>query len=150
MITLCKHLFTAAALSFGSILAAAAAAAAVPAQEIIAATLVLEAASDGAPGMQAVANVIGNRSRQNGTHPVGEVTKPKQFSALNHITPEEAVQKARRDRMWPVALILADLLLKDDLPDLTYGATHYHAPGGAYWSTSMRKTTCIGRHTFYR
>lgn len=125
-------------------------------RETIAACLVLEAASQGELGMRSVMSVIRNRSRQLPELLAPTVLRPKQFSALNHVTSgrkniRDAVARARRDRMWTTALRLVDDACNDDWHDPTLGATHYtRSSERIYWTRNLARTVTIGAHSFYR
>ncbi|MDO8545221.1 MAG: cell wall hydrolase [Opitutaceae bacterium] len=125
-------------------------------RETIAACLVLEAASQGDFGMRAVMAVIRNRARGLPELFVPTVLREKQFSALNKVTAGReslatAIGRARRDRMWPLALDIVNHAMDDSWHDPTGGATHYtRAAERTHWTRSLAKTTTIGAHSFYR
>ncbi len=50
------------------------------------------------------------------------------------------------------ASIVAITVLAGDVKDNTKGATHFHNPftSNPAWANTMRKTTTIGNHTFYK
>ena len=125
-------------------------------REIIAACLVLEAASQGDFGMRGVMSVIRNRARGLPELFAPVVLRPKQFSALNKIgagreTIAQVIARAKRDRMWPVALRVVDDAVLDTWHDSTGGATHYTRTGERTpWTRSLANTVTIGSHAFYR
>ena len=125
-------------------------------RDTIAACLILEAASQGDFGMRGVMAVIRNRSRGLPELYAPVVLRPKQFSALNRITSgrarlSEAINRAKRDRMWPTALRIVDDAIQDKWHDPTNGATHYtRSSEKIYWTRSLTRTTIIGAHSFYR
>ena len=125
-------------------------------REIIATCLILEAASQGDFGMRGVMSVIRNRARSLPELYAPTVLRPKQFSALNRVTVgrtrlSELVERARRDRMWPVALQIVDDACRDSWHDATHGATHYtRASENIYWTRGLARTVIIGAHAFYR
>jgi len=52
---------------------------------------------------------------------------------------------------WSKSVLVADQVLKGVVPDVTNGATHYHARYvNPYWSASLSKTVTYGSHLFYR
>lgn len=52
---------------------------------------------------------------------------------------------------WSKSVLVADQVLKGIVPDVTYGATHYHARYvNPYWSASLSNTVTYGSHLFYR
>ncbi|GHC09414.1 hypothetical protein GCM10007047_28290 [Cerasicoccus arenae] len=119
----------------------------------------LEAASEGTEGMQAVLNVINNRAGGDMTRVMGVVSRPKQFSALNSATASTnpdygpIIERATQDPLFSEAYALVQRLEAGELDDITDGADHYHADKGAekpYWSVSMEPTRKIGLHNFYR
>jgi len=124
--------------------------------ETVAACLVLEAASQGPEGMRGVMAVIRNRSR--GLPELFEpvVLKRRQFSAFNRLTSgyeqrAQAIQRARKDRMWENALVLVDEAQSPAWHDPTVGATHYTRSNERNrWTRSLEKTVTIGGHSFYK
>ncbi len=125
-------------------------------RQTVAACLVLEAASQGEFGMRAVMAVIRNRARGRPELFSSAVLRPKQFSALNHVTARreslnQAISRAQRDRMWPLALLIVEHALQGSWYDPTGGATHYtRSVERTHWTRSLAKTTTIGAHSFYR
>ena len=58
--------------------------------------------------------------------------------------------KVHEEVPWARALIVADNVLRGKVPDLTKGATHYHARYvNPYWSASLNTTVTYGSHKFY-
>lgn len=125
-------------------------------REIVAACLVLEAASQGDFGMRAVMAVIRNRARGLPELLTPTVLRPKQFSALNQLTAgreslARVIQRAKRDPMWQAALEIVDDALDGSWHDPTDGATHYtRSAERTRWTRSLAKTVTIGAHSFYR
>ncbi|WP_309381020.1 cell wall hydrolase [Cerasicoccus frondis] len=125
---------------------------------VVASCLVLEAASEGPEGMQAVLNVIQNRANGDLTRVMGVVCRPKQFTALNSVTgvrnPDYGpiIERATQDPNFSAAYDMVILMEKGQLADLTGGADHYHADNGEtpYWTETMLPTCTIGKHSFYR
>ncbi|WP_269540221.1 cell wall hydrolase [Cerasicoccus fimbriatus] len=125
---------------------------------VVASCLVLEAASEGSEGMQAVLNVIHNRAEGDITRVMGVVCRPKQFTAMNSATgvrnPDYGplIERATLDRNFSIAYDLVVLMESGQLEDITGGADHYHADHGEapIWSASMKPTRTIGSHTFYQ
>lgn len=125
---------------------------------VVASTLILEAASEGAEGMQAVLNVIHNRADGDLDRVMGVVSKPKQFTALNSATnaprPDYGpiIERATSDALFSEAYALVQQMERGELVDITDGADHYHADHGEtpYWTADMHLTKKIGSHTFYR
>ncbi len=125
---------------------------------IIASCLILEASSEGERGMQAVLNVISNRSVGDFSRMPCEVARQGQFTAMRKVWGQQRpdygplMQKAMNDKNFGMAVELVRQLERGELPDLTLGGTHYckdsrNLPG---WSQEMALTTQIGTHRFYR
>jgi spore germination cell wall hydrolase CwlJ-like protein len=125
-------------------------------KETVAACLVLEAASQGEPGMRGVMAVIRNRARSLPELFASAVLSYKQFSAFNRITAgretiPHAIQRAQRDRTWSLALALVDEAVTDGWRDPTEGATHYtRSVERTPWTRTLARTVTIGAHSFYR
>jgi hypothetical protein len=125
---------------------------------IIATTLVLEAGGEGAKGMQAVANVLQNRSEKRGTNPSAEAIRKKQFSmwnAYNDGTEDisDVIARAKIHPLWKTAVDYAKRI--KSLPDVTRGATHYYNPNkvNPSWgagSDTWKHHADIGHHKFGR
>ncbi|HUR56956.1 MAG TPA: cell wall hydrolase [Opitutaceae bacterium] len=122
----------------------------------VAACLILEAANQGDFGMRGVMAVIRNRARGLPELFVPTVLREKQFSALNKQTSGRetlwrAIERAKRDRMWPQALAIVDDALANTWYDPTEGATHYTRTGERTpWTRRLAQTVTIGSHSFYR
>lgn len=120
--------------------------------QLLAETLLLEAAGEGRKGMMAVANVIVNRMRDPRWPDTvfGVVMQPHQFSCWNN--ERLAAQRLARipERVRKEAMRIAAMALNGTLPTMTH-ATHYHAvsvqPSWARHSAFLGR---IGRHKFYR
>lgn len=127
-------------------------------QEIyLAKTIWGEARGEGAEGMQAVANVIMNRVDRGGWYGLSVkdvVLKPYQFSCWNAGDPN----RVKLDNLTLAelstfgALEIAQKAIAGQLPDITGGATEYHAANiKPNWDWSkLQKTVQIGNHIFYR
>ena len=126
-------------------------------QEIyMAKTMWGEARGEGLAGMQAVGNVIMTRVDAGswyGASVKDVVLKPYQFSCWNANDPNRAKIDALTEAQlessmaWP----LARQIIGVTLPDITGGATHYHANSiTPKWAASMKKTAIIGNHIFYK
>jgi N-acetylmuramoyl-L-alanine amidase len=144
--------------------------------DIVATTIVGEACGEGYKGMQAVKNVLQNRAKKKGRTVARISLMPSAFSMWNKATagvsvPDdfnkngrpEIIQsiidfwKNREPTCWDTAVTLA----KSDVKDITGGATHYWASGGAqalkdkdgnpdppYWAEDWKDPIVIGNHTF--
>lgn len=52
---------------------------------------------------------------------------------------------------WAKSVLVANQVLTGVVPDVTNGATHYHARYvNPYWSASLSKTVTYGSHMFYK
>lgn len=125
------------------------------ATDILARTIWGEARGEGADGMQAVANVVVNRVAHPGWwgHTIQEVCQaPWQFSCWNANDPNliKLLNVDASDPAFAVALDIAAQAVDGSLPDITGGATNYHAAGiNPSWAADMTETAQIGRHIFY-
>jgi spore germination cell wall hydrolase CwlJ-like protein len=122
--------------------------------EIVAATMILEAGGEKSPGaLLGVYEVIRNRAERTSTCMKDVVFKRKQFScwnnqlkigvllktAMSHPRYEEALRIVKRGNTAKT--------------DAVFGATHYHATSvKPHWITSskMKYLVTIGNHHFYR
>lgn len=123
--------------------------------DTLARTLWGEARGEGTRGMQAVANVITNRVKKGGWYGATyqEVClKPYQFSCWLDTDPnyQKLLNVTTKDSQFAQAVQIAQKAYNGELPDITGGATNYHAKSvSPYWAKSMSKTTTIGNHVFY-
>ena len=121
--------------------------------DYMARTIYGEARGEGVRGMQAVANVIMNRVRAGGWYGASVkdvVLKPYQFSCWNENDPNRKIILNATAEQLATARSIADKAIAGELPDITGGATNYHAKSvNPYWAASMTKTATIGNHIFY-
>ncbi len=122
--------------------------------DYLARTMWGEARGEGARGMQAVGNVILNRVKAGGWYGASikdVVLKPYQFSAWNTDDPNrEKMLKAKPEQLSQARKIALQLQT-GALPDITGGATNYHATNvSPTWAKKMTKTVQIGNHIFYK
>jgi spore germination cell wall hydrolase CwlJ-like protein len=117
--------------------------------EIVAATLIFEAGGEKVAGaMEAVHEVIINRSLSRHITQAQVCLQPKQFSCWNGKNLETTVAKARQHPKWIMALQLANQVKSRNL---TKRADHYHSIHcNPSWSKRLTQTTQIGAHIFYR
>ena len=124
--------------------------------DVLARTIWGEARGEGAEGMQAVANVIVNRSMASGMS-IRDVCqrnngKVWQFSAWNPLDPNmiRMIHVDASDPQFALALQIAAAATGGGLPDITGGALNYYNPRTASpsWGKSMRVTAQIGNHIF--
>lgn len=126
-------------------------------REIVATCLVLEAGGEGLEGMQAVLNVIQNRSGGDLYRMVSETVKYGAFSCMASTWKtdlpdyEPLIRRAEsQPDAYDEAMQLIALMEEGFLADNTHGATHYHATSiHPYWADSLRYLTTIGHHIFY-
>lgn len=126
--------------------------------DIIARTIWGEARNQGEKGMQAVANVIGNRKKNPGWWGrdfIGICLKPWQFSCWNHDDPNLLVIKkiTINDPGFRLALKIASHLVDNTLEDITHGADHYVLTSFAKytpWARYQIPRIIIGTHSFYK
>ncbi|AQT03739.1 cell wall hydrolase [Acetobacter persici] len=116
-----------------------------------------EARGEGRQGMQAVLNVIGNRSAHPGWwgHDIAGVCQARaQFSCWDSNDPNRTklLTVTDADPQFREALVLAGCLAAAHLPDLTGGADHYFDRRGKtpYWAKGAFYRCTIGHHAFYR
>lgn len=121
--------------------------------EIVAATIILEAGGEYAPGaMEAVNEVINTRSLKRNLTKTEVCLQLFQFSCWNgreSLTARIAtIHKAKKHPRWSLAMKIA----KEPVTNYTLGADHYHADyiKTPYWAKSMSVTTKIGKHIFYK
>lgn len=138
---------------------------------ILTATIWSEARGDGEKGMQAVLNVILNRSNGDFSKASEAATKFStskkgkkihQFSCWNGITdPVSFAKKLSKlhyngkeqdDILYTKAIELVDKSIKHQLQDITKGAGFYFNPSKAHpsWAKKLIKTASIGHHDFYK
>lgn len=128
--------------------------------DLMAWTLLGEAAGEGDKGMQAVANVILNRANS-GQYPssISEVVlQPKQFSAWNKGEGgnDPMGRYSKNSEAFKTARAIAAAAVRGELPDITGGALNYWAPRGMkggkdpYWAKNVPEDQRlkIGNHVF--
>jgi spore germination cell wall hydrolase CwlJ-like protein len=124
--------------------------------DVLARTMWGEARGEGSAGMQAVANVVINRTEIGGWwgNSIIEVCqKPFQFSCWNKDDPNfgKVLSVERDDLYFATAMRIAQRALYGHLPDITNRADHYHAAGILpYWAKGEKPVTVLGNHIFYR
>lgn len=121
--------------------------------DIVAATLIGEAGGEGEIGMQAVLNVIMNRSKNNFNNASKVCLKPWQFSVWNDQKNNinGYIKEKKKHSRWSIALKLIDKARNGKLPDITGGATFYVNPKveDPEWRKKFKLTKTIGKHEFY-
>lgn len=117
-------------------------------QEIVAATLIAEAGGETAFGaMEAVHEVILNRSVKRNLSTDKVVLQKYQFSCWNGKNIDSVVSKAKKHSKWKQAL----QIVNSSKTNLTKGADFYHTKSvSPSWKNSFVQTKVIGSHIFYR
>lgn len=129
--------------------------------DTLARTIWGEARGEGNEGMAAVACVVMNRVRVAkdrgnywwGNDVVFVCQKPYQFSCWNRsdVNYQKIVSVTEEDRAYARAVCIAEEAIDGVAPDLTNGATHYHAKSvSPYWSKGLTPVFDLGNHLFYR
>lgn len=119
-----------------------------------------EARGEGVAGMRAVACVIINRyeiSLEKGGFWWGDdiiqiCQKPYQFSCWNRSDPNfrKVISVDNQDKVFVSAMQTARKTIDGELPDITSGATHYHAKGiTPYWAIGETPIFELNNHIFY-
>ena len=108
----------------------------------------------GIEGMQSVINVLDNRARERSTSIYDEVIRPLQFSSMTSKgDPELILFPSRFDSAWIDAQALMERLDRNDLPDITNGATFYYAKTmliPPHWAGSLERCAEIAGQLFFR
>lgn len=96
-------------------------------------------------GQLSVAQVTMNRAGYDPAKVCKVVKAPKQFSWTSR------KRKQPSGDAWDQAKQVAGLAINNDLPDLTNGATHFHAKYvSPKWRHMLSRTLTIGSHIFYK
>jgi hypothetical protein len=123
--------------------------------ECLTAAIYYEAASEGAPGEEAVAQVVLNRVRSP-SFPSNVCSVVYQGSLLKtgcqfSFTCDRSLQRAVWKPEWLRARQIADRALAGAVMPQVGLSTHYHTIDVVpYWATSLAKDARVGRHIFYR
>jgi len=118
-------------------------------KELVAAVLIAEAGGEGRKGMEAVNEVIVERSTARKQSLAHIVTAKWQFSCLNKRTPDELIAIAKKRANWNEALDV----VKKPLTKHTAHANHYFATwmkSPPHWAEGRKPVATIGQHAFYR
>ena len=125
-------------------------------EDILARTICGEARGEGEQGMQAVANVIMNRTDKPGwwgTTIKDVCLKPYQFSCWNVDDPNRPIilNLDENYSIYNDAMAIAQNASNGSLPDITDGATNYYAKGIPEPKWAAGKTPCavIGNQLFF-
>tara|TARA_Y100000782_G_C10124215_1_gene240034 strand:- start:347 stop:952 length:606 start_codon:yes stop_codon:yes gene_type:complete len=132
--------------------------------QCLALNIFFEAAVESTAGKLAVAHVTLNRVKSNNyPNSICEVVK-EGIHYSNGLPKRDRCQFSwycdgkgdipKEGRLWNESLDLAQYVVerKDDLRDITDGATHYHATyiDAPRWTARKKVTTSIDQHIFYR
>lgn len=123
--------------------------------DVVARTIWGEARGEGEAGMIAVANVIMNRVARPGwwgRTPREVCQKKWQFSCWNPTDPNlmRLLTVDDSNQAFASALEIAARAVAWQLPDITNGATNYHASSVLPdWAGRMVRVAVIGNHIFY-
>jgi spore germination cell wall hydrolase CwlJ-like protein len=125
------------------------------ARDCLAAAVHYEAASEGAIGQRAVAQVVLNRVRHpafpNSVCDVVFQGSTRVTGCQFTFTCDGSLRRVPNPIAWQRALRIADDALAGWVETTVGTATHYHANWVApYWRTSLTKLATIGAHIFYR
>lgn len=131
---------------------------------VLIATLIGEAGGEGERGMQSVMNVIqnrGNQQKKDFSKLKAVALQTKQFSMWNstgrkdkdivaHVREMKQSEKWNNN-VWQQAINIVLKAEKNQLPDITKGATHYHTRSvHPNWSHKKFPVAVIGTHKFYK
>lgn len=129
----------------------------------LATAIYFEARGEPTAGQVAVANVIVNRKNDR-RYPdtiCGVVKQAQTYRWAPHVPIRNRCQFSfycdgqpevvRDQKAYDKAMSIANRVLSGDLPDLTDGATHYHATH-VYpdWAETKTETVRVNNHIFYR
>jgi len=129
------------------------------ANEVLSATLVLEAGNQGREAMHGVMNVIENRGSLRADKYLGVVLRRRQFTVWNGVNDQrqqidDIILRLRRSEkpQWDIAEELVCLsLLEERLFDITNRSTHFYSgEKEPWWAKAMMKTIKIGTLQFLR
>lgn len=117
--------------------------------DVVIACIILEAGGEGKEGMEAVNEVLHNRSTAQHKSLYQVATAPLQFSCFNNGV-DAAVAKAKKHPYWNVAASI----LSAQLTEHTHGAKFYHTLNSKpKWASILlkrgAKVITIGHHKFY-
>jgi spore germination cell wall hydrolase CwlJ-like protein len=119
-------------------------------QDIVATTLILEAGGEYSEGaMEAVHEVIYNRSIKRNKSMSDVCLQKWQFSCWNGKDIDQNIIKAKKHPRWSKAMKIVNTA---EMTNYTHGADHYYADyiKPPYWEKSLTRTTQIGRHIFFK
>lgn len=124
----------------------------IPENQILAATLILEAGGEfDQRSMYAVYEVLQNRSQKSGRTLLQEALRRKQFSCWND-TDKQKLNRFYIAKNHPKFEFALKIVSEKHFSNYTNGATHYYADhiDPPYWTKGMTKTVTIGNHSFWK
>lgn len=118
-------------------------------EAVFCAALVVFGEARGEPyvGREAVAHVVVNRAKLNGTTVCWETFKPHQFAGV------QGRRHIPKGKAWEDAVMAARRVVEGGAADFTGGATHFdnlRAFGTPCWAGAKDRVGRWGNHTFYR
>jgi N-acetylmuramoyl-L-alanine amidase len=122
-------------------------------ERALASVLIAEAGGEGKAGMEAVAEVILNRSEHTGKSIMRTVEKPKAFSCLNGKSMRRLKSSARRHPRYKEALTIARTVMHhpNKLPRRLHGADHYaRSDIHPAWAEGNEPVAVVGHHKFWK
>ena len=111
--------------------------------QVIARVIAAEAAGEGMPGMQAVANTIANRARQRGLTAYQVVIQPNQYYGLTARNAQKLYAQVKSQADYLAANIMR-------LKDITGGALYYRRKQEKLFPWCKVFTIRIKNHLFYK
>lgn len=123
-------------------------------KDILVRTVLGEARGEGLDGMEAVAQVIRNRSGsgQFPSDPAAVALQPSQFSVWNSGAGGGKTDYSKNSDLYRRAEQAVERVFSGQAPDRTNGALYYHTPAvSPYWADEANQygTTRLGNHIFY-
>lgn len=115
----------------------------------LAKTIYWEARGESIRGQYAVASTVLNRVKSK-KHPntICKVVYQRNQFSWTHIHKHDRISEPLA---WQVAKVVATAAIEGLVPDLTHGATYYHADYvRPSWRKKFQKTIKIGKHIFYK
>jgi len=116
--------------------------------EVVAATLIFEAGGErDSHAMEAVNEVIQNRTSSRKITADKVCLQKLQFSCWNDSSVDAGIAKAKKHAKWNSAVQIAS----SAKTNYTAGADHYHTlKVNPSWNKRLTKTIIIGNHIFYK
>jgi len=120
-------------------------------KRLVAAVIVAEAGGEGYKGMQAVAEVISQRSIEDHFTFAQVVLDKRQFSCLNNVHHSDLVRRMSQRETFQTALRIVGQMELKRLPGMTNKANHFtRSSEKPSWAKKTKPVAIIGKHSFYR